>query len=260
MPFCMKCGKNIPDEAEFCFGCGAKVVVQEKNDSVVQKSNSERREEWAGKVIKCPSCGEILQSFTAICPSCGHEIIANRKSSAIDDFLNQLNDCDYLITAKEANPTTNDKVLRYSIITMWFLLNLYLYAIPLLIKHFYTLLGKSNLNSEEKRKALLIENYTFPNEREVILEALLFTKNKMDSLSSEKNSVKNTYWINLWSKKGQQLYNRTEILFKDDTIANKAYQDILTVDRRFKRRIIIKRIVTIVLICFLIKVRFSAHA
>ena len=42
------------------------------------------------------------------------------------------------------------------------------------------------LSREEKQLASLIENFSFPNDRESILEALVFAKEKIDFISSEK--------------------------------------------------------------------------
>lgn len=58
----------MTDEATVCLVCGWKTGEEVK---------SKRQEEWAGKIIKCPSCGARLTSYTAICPDCGHELNSN---------------------------------------------------------------------------------------------------------------------------------------------------------------------------------------
>jgi hypothetical protein len=42
------------------------------------------------------------------------------------------------------------------------------------------------LTFEEQQLATFVENYSFPNNREMILEALVFAKEKIDLLSREK--------------------------------------------------------------------------
>ena len=60
MAFCSNCGKELAAGAKFCFECGTPVG---KTDETV------RRTVYSGEIHKCPSCGEVLQSMTAICPA-----------------------------------------------------------------------------------------------------------------------------------------------------------------------------------------------
>ena len=75
MPFCVKCGRRIIDGARFCGGCGTPVEAS--------NINNQRNQEWAGKLVKCPSCGEYISSFTVNCPACGTELRDARSSGAI---------------------------------------------------------------------------------------------------------------------------------------------------------------------------------
>ena len=201
MAFCIKCGQELPHNAQFCANCGTPAGEQGKN-------HSERTQEYAGKIIKCPSCGEVLQSMTAICPSCGHEINSAKLSSALRDFIDEINECDKIIanTPKKELPQKGWKAWKKSFRILWVILNIITSCIPLAI--YLTLplfrpLLRSNttpeLSSTEQRKVALIENFTFPNDRESVLEALLFTKSKMAFLAAEKANEKNVFWLRLWN-------------------------------------------------------------
>lgn len=156
MSFCSNCGKELATGAKFCFECGA--PVDKANETV-------RRTVYSGEIHKCPSCGEILQSMTAICPSCGHEINSAKLSSALKEFIEEINECDNIIanTPKKELPQKGWKTWKKSIRVLWVILNILTSCIPLVI--YLTLplfrpLLKSNatpdLSSTEQRKVALI--------------------------------------------------------------------------------------------------------
>ena len=60
-----------------------------------------RNEEYAGKIIKCPVCGQELSSTDAICPSCGHEMNEVRIYPILEKFISELNECDFNIAQEE---------------------------------------------------------------------------------------------------------------------------------------------------------------
>lgn len=81
MSYCTNCGSQIADNAKYCHKCGA------TNLNFANQSNSnQRREEYVGKVLKCPACGAEISGINAICPSCGHEI----NSTSVDPILKNL--------------------------------------------------------------------------------------------------------------------------------------------------------------------------
>ncbi len=259
MPFCIKCGKNLPDEAEFCFGCGAKVVVTEKNNPIAQeKNNSERREEWAGKVIKCPNCGDTIPSLTAICPSCGYELTSSQCSTALTEFIDQINACDYRI-ASEPNEKKGWSTWSKQQKTWWIILNVCLCCWPLIIYLCMPLIKSKKvpeLSPEEKRKASLIENFPFPNDRQSILEALLFIKSKLSIISSSAINNQSAYWSNLWYSKGEQLYSKAQMLIKGDSVAEETHSDILKfrndINKKLKKRAFKGGIIVIISIILIV--------
>ena len=78
MAFCSHCGKELPDQAQFCMFCGASVA------------DGRRITVFQGKIKKCPNCGENAGSFSIKCPTCGFEFRDVGVSSSIQTFSSRL--------------------------------------------------------------------------------------------------------------------------------------------------------------------------
>lgn len=83
MAFCIKCGQQLPQGANFCANCGISV------ENTSNENENQRKTVYDGEVHKCPRCGEVLNSFASSCPSCGYEIRGNKVSGAIYNFTTQ---------------------------------------------------------------------------------------------------------------------------------------------------------------------------
>ncbi len=259
MAYCSNCGKELAAGAKFCFECGTPV-----QDNAAGK-HTERKTVYSGEIHKCPNCGEVLQSLTAICPSCGHEINSATVSSSLKDFIARINECDQVIadTPKEEKPKKGWKTWSKAIRVLWVILNIFTSCIPLVIYLSLPLIKpllRSNtvpeLTSAEKHKVSLIENFTFPNDRESILEALLFTKSKVAFLAKEKANAKTVYWVRLWNTKATQLHQKAGILLNNDPIAANAYTEIAAskakVDKRIRTKAGIGIAIVVVFIAFVL--------
>lgn len=231
MPYCNNCGAKIVDGAKFCHKCGSTILVEHK------ETDNQRRQEFAGNVIKCPACGSEIPSFTAICPSCGHEINSARVSSTMKDFTSQISQYNIAIAknpdGSPDGPKRGWKSWSRSKKFGWVVLNIYLGCIPLII---YLLLPRSDVSENsvsaadaEEAKMQFIENYPVPNDRESILEMLLFIKAQISSLASGETDKNVSRWIRSWKNKADQVYEKAEILFKGDKIANDTYKSILAI-------------------------------
>ena len=248
MPFCTNCGNEMNDQVNFCDKCGTKVA---KKEQPVEEKNETKKE---SKVKKCPACGELIPTYTVICPSCGYEINAEDVSEGFATFLNQVNTLERAIVNAQPN---NYFFKTYSLgkKTLWIALNVVFLCIPLLIKLVINLLNTNNtpkLSHEEQQLATFVENYSFPNNREVILEALVFTKEKVDFVSREKASRKTTYWMRLWYSKAEQLKDKADILFPNDTIVERSFQEIVKDKKKIEKSALFKTVGGIALLIALI--------
>ena len=82
MVFCMNCGKQLPDGAKFCDGCGT---------AIGQVSNQTNRQfEYEGTIHKCPNCGELLKSFVTNCPTCGYELRSVKTNSPVNELAKKI--------------------------------------------------------------------------------------------------------------------------------------------------------------------------
>lgn len=84
MPYCLKCGKPHDDNSKYCSSCGQPLIPDQS------RKNDSRQQDFAGKIVKCPSCGEKIQSFTAKCPTCGHEFRGIDSTDSIKELSHKL--------------------------------------------------------------------------------------------------------------------------------------------------------------------------
>lgn len=257
MAFCISCGQELADGAKFCANCGK--AVDNSN------STTQRKTVYDGVIHKCPNCGEVLTSFLANCPACGVEFNSKKVNSSLTEFIEEINECDRQIANNPHPAKTGWSSWGTVKRIFWVILNIFFFGLPLIIylyvKVFSIIIplvrydSTPKLTADEKRKVSLIENFPFPNERESILEALLFVKAKVSFLASEKIDKKNAYWIRLWSAKASQLYQKAEMMFKGEKAANEAYREITEQKERVAKTVKIKAITytvaMIVIIIFL---------
>lgn len=77
MIFCSNCGNEAADGSKFCNVCGKALIVPAKTEPTVT-------------VLRCPSCGAIINSFTGKCKSCGCEFSGLEASRSIKEFTQKL--------------------------------------------------------------------------------------------------------------------------------------------------------------------------
>lgn len=245
MAFCSNCGQQLDDKAKFCSACGTSRSVQ-------QTANENKRKiVYEGEIRKCPNCGEVVDAFTVKCPACGFELNSKKVSSVLQDFIKEINECEKNIanssTVGKSGWSSWSKSKRF----WWVVLNLLFVCIPLVIYlalPLVTLKLTPKLTSEEKKMASLIENFPFPNDRESILSALVFAKEKIDFISKESINRKTAYWMRLWCAKAEQLKQKADLLFPNDSIVKDSYNEITADENRVNRIIKIKAIVGLVIL------------
>lgn len=111
--YCSSCGTKNSIGAKYCQNCGILMgtVLQSVNrpkqsveaqiekaycdtnlekEQYVSDTYSERKLEFAGRIYKCPNCGELLEAFVAKCPACGYELRETKSSVSIQSFAKSL--------------------------------------------------------------------------------------------------------------------------------------------------------------------------
>lgn len=229
MKYCSYCGHQLHEESEFCSGCG-KQVLEAK-----QEPDNKRKTTYVGEVRKCPSCGAQIHSFTAVCSECGHEINSGHIDSSLKNFAEKLSEYDALISS-DSIPVNKSNWDSWGFWkkTGWILINIYTLFIPLAISKANSR-KKTIFSPSEQNKASFIDHYIFPNEREPILEALLFIKGQMSSLLSRKVNGDSAYWSGVWMGKANQLYAKAQIMLEGDRIANNTYDEISKLNEQIDR-------------------------
>ncbi len=241
--YCSKCGNKLSKDSKYCNKCGQ-----------VTSNEDERKFVYDGIIHKCPNCGEVLTSFVAICPACGYELNNQKVNNSLSKFATEVNDIEKLIFDNQ-----DEQKLKGSKKFWWIILNIYLLGIPLILKRInllYLPKKKVILTKEEKALETLIENYSFPMDRESIVAALIFCKDKMSFISNKTLDQKNMYWLNLWNDKASQLKQKADILFPKDSIVNQNYNDIVNIKNKcqnqIKRKLLINIIIVILIFILLV--------
>ena len=80
MAYCNNCGAQITNGANFCQKCDV------ATNGAPSNHENQRQQEYAGKIFKCPKCGEELKSFWTLCPVCGYELRGVHATSSVKEF------------------------------------------------------------------------------------------------------------------------------------------------------------------------------
>ena len=211
MQYCTKCGKELHADAHFCASCGTAVEGS-------TNTGEKRIQTFVGEIRKCVHCGCVLDGFTAICPSCGFEVTSKHVSKAIIDFTNRLHAIGEAIAEEESNTKAFWTSWGIGKKIGYVILNINTLCIPLLLHIVFDFLRSfrtKNLTVNEKIKKDLIENFVVPNNKEDIMEFLLFAKAQRDKEHSLFD-MKAHFWIGVWNNKCEQIIEKASALFASD--------------------------------------------
>ncbi|WP_270847877.1 zinc ribbon domain-containing protein [Candidatus Collinsella stercoripullorum] len=176
MTYCNNCGGRLMDGASFCTSCGAPVQSQRVN-------------RYAGVIVKCPVCGEILESFDAFCPSCGSEIRGVQGVSSLNSLMLQLQ-------AAENHPSSGRR--------------------KGLLERF-----NREPSKEDEWKASLIRSFPIPNTKEDLLEFIIVSASNInaDAFNEVKYGTLPPSEVALsraWASKLEQAYQKAQIVLEHD--------------------------------------------
>ena len=183
MPYCVNCGTEIVPNAKFCQKCG--------HPTGAQSDNTTRKQEFAGKIYKCPNCGEALKAFEINCPACGHELRGTKASSAVKEFALKL----------EAIESRRE------------------YEKPRGL--FAAAEAQQRVSKTDEQKISLIKSFSVPNSKEDMLEFMILATSSMNMRtydSSNTNISKSEKEINAaWFSKVQQVYEKAKRSYSTDS-------------------------------------------
>ncbi len=214
MSFCKNCGEKLSNDAKFCAHCGTAL-----NQSVEEEIEKVKTI-YEGDVHKCPVCGEIVNSFTAICPACKHELRLNQSSGSIKLLIEKLNK----ISAKEYVEEKQTASLLKRVIGRDFKSDSGIRAEE----------EKRKIFEKEKEKYNLIINFVVANTKEDVLEFLLLA-NSNRKLNSESPKIRNA-----WEQKIKQVLLQAEISLSNDQDFIKIKENLLTEQSKLRTQKLIK--------------------
>ena len=184
MAYCRNCGVQLIDGAKFCQKCG--YPVSDENTE-----NEQRKQEFAGKLYKCPNCGEVLKSFELNCPVCGYELRGAKATSAVKEFALKL----------EAIESRRE------------------YEKPRGL--FATAAAQQRVSKTDEQKISLIKSFSVPNTKEDMLEFMILATSSLNMRtydSANTDISKSEKEVNAaWFSKVQQVYEKAKRTFSTDS-------------------------------------------
>lgn len=213
-------------------------INYEHSSTETYTDSSQRKQEWAGKVVKCPSCGELLNSFTANCPACGYEIRGTSNSSSVKDLFARL---DRMEEKRE-----NEK-LKTSYISL--------------------LLGNAwKVQKTDEQKINLIRSFPIPNTKEDLLEFMIMASSNIDMQVYGTDSQNISAFqagrrqiSDAWLAKFEQAYNKAQIMFgtsQEFAMIKEIYYTKIEALKKEKRKLplmvagLFGLLVLLILLCF----------
>ena len=84
MRFCVHCGKELVEGANFCAFCGKEIGV------LKIQSIDKRKIVYDGVIHKCPNCGNVINQIDLVCSGCGFYLTGEKTVCSAKDFSEQL--------------------------------------------------------------------------------------------------------------------------------------------------------------------------
>lgn len=185
-----KLGEDI-DEVEMIISAKKHLLQKQTSVTAGQYQTNKTTSKKEGEVYKCPSCGDVVNSFSINCISCGHEFRGSVNRSKVNELVSELKKIEEL--EWKSNPYSGSN------------------GGPRL-DHMVTL-------GIASKQCPLIENFPVPNTKEDILEflALAMPIGLKKFSWSEKYTFASEYQLQKsYKAKAQQIIIKARIAFNSD--------------------------------------------
>lgn len=219
--FRAKCGAPLQKGACFCSKCGSSV-----EPANITENTETRTTTYTGEILKCPNCGETLNSFAVNCPTCGYEL---RHTNAADSIK-----------------TLSEKLEKIE-------------------SHRHSSIGSTfskmfnQVSSLDEQKINLIRNFAIPNTKEDVLEFVILAAANIDvkTYSAGQTKAAQRELSDAWLAKLEQAYQKAQLMFPSspefqniESIYNQKLKQIKKEKRKILYIIIGPIIVFVVLMIF----------
>ena len=180
MVFCKNCGKELLDNAKYCFECGTQINVS------TVFCEDKRAFMYDGEIHKCPSCGEIMGAYESVCEKCGYERRGVKATASVREFLDELQIIEHLRPIEERkNKGQEDEQDR------------------------------KEISNTDRKKINLIQNFPIPNTKEDMYEFLVLASSNVDvrTYGLGGGSFAQKEISNAWYNKFEQAYKKAQLVF-----------------------------------------------
>ncbi len=175
--FCAKCGAPLQKGACFCSKCGSSV-----EPANITENTETRTTKYTGEILKCPNCGETLNSFVTNCPTCGYELRRTEASESVKTLADKLEKID----------SRRNSGVGSAFSKMF-----------------------NQVSALDEQKISLIRNFAIPNTKEDILEFVILAAANIDIkvYSAGQTKAAQRELSDAWISKLEQAYQKAQLMF-----------------------------------------------
>ena len=175
--FCAKCGAPLQKGSCFCSKCGSSV-----EPANITENTETRTTKYTGEILKCPNCGETLNSFVTNCPTCGYELRRTEASESVKTLADKLEKID----------SRRNSGVGSAFSKMF-----------------------NQVSALDEQKISLIRNFAIPNTKEDILEFVILAAANIDIkvYSAGQTKAAQRELSDAWLAKLEQVYQKAQLMF-----------------------------------------------
>ena len=186
-------------------------------------------------VSKCPACGNLRESFSAVCPGCGYEFTDIQASDALIRFNERIDEFDRRIVMQDK--FSGKSGTGCGTIFLWIVF----FPVMLVVFIIKKLKAKhEELEGNEKLKSEAILNFPIPNSRNDLLEFIFLVENRIKPVTYfnalTQSGLKVQKWNYVWKNKAEHIRRKAGVALADDRRTMETIQESVdNINRRIAR-------------------------